>query len=352
MAKNDCKSRYDRTASEKEMAMIEDQQKKVLDVILEAMESKGLEWTQDWVDSGAALSPRNPYTGTVYRGMNAFNLGVIAWMNGWDDPRWATPRRIIQEAAKAKEERGEVWSFKGQKTSLVVKYKQVAVYEKDENGKYVLDEDGKRKVVGSFMRPMPPIRVLNMAQVEGAPKWEPPAMPDVVEVAEQADRLIETCVCPVSLSESHTGACFRPSANRIELPSRQAFSSLEGFTSTLAHEYVHATGTPAWLNRPMSGRFGSEWYAAEELVAELGSVLVCSQLGFGYRGVSDVANHAAYLKSWLKALKADDGAKALGRAFSQAQAACDLIMSRYRGDGEDAGAAGEAGKAEAVATAA
>ncbi len=55
------------------------------------------------------------------------------------------------------------------------------------------------------------------------------------------------------------------------------------------------------MNRlqPQSG-FGSDEYAREELVAELGSALVCQKYGMTKNLKED---SAAYLKSWLGSLK-------------------------------------------------
>jgi antirestriction protein ArdC len=49
-------------------------------------------------------------------------------------------------------------------------------------------------------------------------------------------------------------------------------------------------------------RFGSEEYAEEELVAELGSAFLCSHLGVPSKLRED---HAAYIKSWIRILKED-----------------------------------------------
>lgn len=64
---------------------------------------------------------------------------------------------------------------------------------------------------------------------------------------------------------------------------------------------VHSTGAEDQLNRlkPQSG-FGSDEYAREELVAELGSALVCQKYGMTKNLKED---SAAYLKSWLGSLK-------------------------------------------------
>ena len=314
----------ERLASARERESIKGQQERVLQIVVDAMSERGLHWVRDW--KCFLEPPRNPYTGTVYQGGNALNLALIAMANGWEDSRWITLGQLRREAAKARE-RGEEWDWRGQQASLVVKYKEVVRYERDEDGRAVLDEDGNKVVAYRGLEPCRPAYVLNMAQVKGAPAEERRPRAAVAFDPAAADRLAASCVCPVDEGD-YPGACYVPACDCIRIPSRDFFSSAEGFASTLAHEYVHATGAPQRLNREQGGGFGSMAYAYEELVAELGSVLVCSHLGFAYEGVSDVENHAAYLAGWLRAFREEDGARRLQTAFSKAQAACAFIVER------------------------
>ena len=52
-------------------------------------------------------------------------------------------------------------------------------------------------------------------------------------------------------------------------------------------------------------RFGSEGYAIEELVAELGAAFLCADLDLTLEPSED---HAAYIANWLDVLKADNRA--------------------------------------------
>ena len=70
----------------------------------------------------------------------------------------------------------------------------------------------------------------------------------------------------------------------------------------------------------MSGRFGSEKYAREELVAELASVFLCAETGIQYQA----GNHTAYIKSWIKVLKSDP--MEIHRASKQAMQAVDYLL--------------------------
>ena len=125
---------------------------------------------------------------------------------------------------------------------------------------------------------------------------------------------------PVPMRHGGAQACYCPQADRIVLPERRAFHSAAAFYSTWAHEVIHSTGHATRLNRDLSGRFGSLSYAREELVAELGSVLLGDRLEIG----SDLANHAAYLSSWVALLH--DSPRLLLQVLGDVRRAVDLIV--------------------------
>jgi antirestriction protein ArdC len=67
-------------------------------------------------------------------------------------------------------------------------------------------------------------------------------------------------------------------------------------------------------------RFGSEGYAIEELVAELGAAFLCADLDLTFEPRED---HAAYIANRLQVLKADN--RGIFTAASHAQRAADFI---------------------------
>ena len=75
------------------------------------------------------------------------------------------------------------------------------------------------------------------------------------------------------------------------------------------------------LLRPLKNRFGSEAYAAEELVAELSSAILGAELGLP---VTHLDHHASYIASWLKLLRSDD--RAILTAAAKAEEAASLLM--------------------------
>lgn len=102
------------------------------------------------------------------------------------------------------------------------------------------------------------------------------------------------------------------------------------------HELAHSTGHPSRLNREgyqTAARFGSESYSREELVAEFAATFLGHEAGID---PSRVEQSAAYIASWLLALR-DDRRLAVVAA-AQGQKAADHVLGRERG-AADAGAA-------------
>ncbi len=129
---------------------------------------------------------------------------------------------------------------------------------------------------------------------------------------------------PVPLGFSGDRACYLPVPDRIQLPDRSAFHSAGALYATWAHEAIHSTGHSSRLARDLSGAMDAEGtagraYAREELVAELGAVLLGDRLEIG----SAMANHAAYLGHWVELLK--ESPRVLLHVLSDARKAADLI---------------------------
>lgn len=89
--------------------------------------------------------------------------------------------------------------------------------------------------------------------------------------------------------------------------------------ATACHEAIHSTGHESRLQRDLGGRMGCPRYAREELIAELGSVLLGQRLEIG----CDLANHAAYLEHWISLLR--ESPRVLFQVLSAAWQAADLI---------------------------
>ena len=98
------------------------------------------------------------------------------------------------------------------------------------------------------------------------------------------------------------------------------FGSPTDYYATMLHELAHWTGHESRLHRDLSGRFGSQPYAREELVAEMGAAFVCASLD-----IVPTVRHADYIGSWLAVLREDN--RAIFRAASQASRASDFLLA-------------------------
>ena len=114
-------------------------------------------------------------------------------------------------------------------------------------------------------------------------------------------------------------AFYQPATDEIQLPPRAAFGTAVGYYNVALHELTHWTGHPSRCNRNLTGRFRDGAYAAEELIAEMGSAYLCAHCR-----LDGELRHASYLESWLRVLRADK--RAIFTAASQAQRAADWIL--------------------------
>ena len=102
-------------------------------------------------------------------------------------------------------------------------------------------------------------------------------------------------------------AFYSPSRDFISVPCIEQYTETAEYYSTLFHEMTHSTGHHSRLNRftgsAANAAFGSEEYSKEELIAEIGAASLINYCGI--ESNSSFRNSAAYLQSWMKALKDD-----------------------------------------------
>lgn len=138
---------------------------------------------------------------------------------------------------------------------------------------------------------------------------------------ERADRFF------TPLAEVRDGgnrAYYRPDTpEAVYMPGFDQFPEAEQYYSVLSHETTHFTSHESRCNRELGKRFGDESYAVEELIAELGSAFTMAHLELE---LTPRVDHASYLASWLRVLKADS--RAIFTAASAAQRACDWMITR------------------------
>ena len=280
--------------------------------IVERLEAGTAPWQQPWHSGSANLAPHNPASGTVYRGVNRLSLAL----SGYDDPRWMTFKQAKAVGLSIKE---------GSKSEPVI-YFQWTKEEtlKDEKGRPIQDKDGKeQKIVTQLDKPiMRFARVFNAEQLDGiAPlqltdksfDWSP---------VDKGESIIAASGAEIKHDQSNR-AFYRSRTDTIHLPPRENFEDAEKYYGTALHELGHWTKHPSRLNRE-GGPFGSEQYAREELRAEIASWMLAQDTGIPH----DPGQHAAYVQSWIAAVKEDPFE--IQRACRDAEQIRDYILGLER----------------------
>ena len=275
--------------------------------IVERLEAGTRPWVQPW--TGASVSRPLRACGTPYQGINVLWLWMAAEAAGHTSPFWMTYRQAhVLSAQVRKGERGTVAIF-------YRAYRPRDAREDDDEG------DRTRRVLKSFT-------VFNACQIDGLPSRffpEPQPLPPATE----RDRALDSFFAAIPAGIRHFGAeaFYSPALDQVAMPEPGLFRNLDHYRATLAHELSHWTGHESRLARQMGGRFGSDAYAMEELVAELSSAMLGAELGLP---VEHLDHHASYLASWLKVLKAD--CRAILTVAAKAEEAASLLLRLGRGE--------------------
>ena len=283
------------------------QRKQLVDKVMESLEKGNLFWTQGWVSSGA---PESAITGKKYRGINNLFLSLIAMSENYGDNRWATFKQM--------EEKG--WTFKkDEEGNSLAKGKGASIeyYE-------MRDKETKRRFDRSVLDGMTEseqqeymdknvywlrkfYRVFNCSLMDGVPVKGKPQI-DVNDRNDRAEAILDYWdKNEAKIIYGGSRAFYRTDTDEVHLPKRADFKSMQEFYSTALHEIGHSTGHESRLNRDLSGRFGSEDYAMEELRAEIASIFMEQDLGVE-PSEGRLQNNAAYIQSWKEEIKENPNA--------------------------------------------
>lgn len=264
--------------------------------ILQSMEAGVMPWQRSWQSGGSSM-PMNAVTERPYSGVNV----LLFWMSA--DQGYARPRYLTFKQAQAIG--GSV--RKGEHGTRVYFFKQLTVADR---------ASGEDKTIPMLRE----YTVFNVAQCDGLPNEianganVAPLNQDQREAL--ADRFIAST--GADFREGTGVPCYVPSKDFIGIPAFAQFKGQPQFYSTAFHELTHWTGAKHRLDRDFSGRFGTQAYAAEELVAELGAAFINAEFGF-----DNTTSNAAYLANWITLLKSDS--RAIFTAASKASKACEYL---------------------------
>lgn len=286
----------------------------VTNKIIEMLKVGTVPWRKPWKGGEAAL-PRALVSGKPYRGINVFLLTTTAQVAGYTSPYWLTFKQALERGGHVR---------KGEKSTPIVFWKILdrLPYQHPKSEDEDDDEEaveGKRKV--PFLKFY---SAFNVEQCDNIayPRVEAPA--NTFSPLEQCEAIVRRMPNPPTIRHQEPRAFYRPAIDTINMPKPELFESSEEYYSTLFHEMIHATGHASRLDRKSLSEmapFGSESYAKEELIAEMGAAFLC---GHGGIEPATLQNSAAYLDGWLKKLR--DDPKMIVLAAASAQKATDYVL--------------------------
>jgi hypothetical protein len=124
-----------------------------------------------------------------------------------------------------------------------------------------------------------------------------------------------------SYNKSTTTGEIIPNSMVIRMPPKDGFVSKVDYLNTLLHESVHATAEE--IGRKPFGKTPKAQYAYEEFVAEIGSVMVCAQLGIPFMP----AKNASYIDAFKVRDVLKEEPEVFFAATREAQKAADMIVT-------------------------
>jgi antirestriction protein ArdC len=297
------------TSAQTQVQPKRDFRQEVTNSIIRMLEEGVAPWQKPWEAAG---SPLNPTTRNAYRGGNAIHLMATGIRRGFDDPRWMTYRQAAQNGWQVRQ---------GEKGTQIEFWEAKPASPKARDGAEGADKDPERRRLIHRV-----YTVFNAKQIEGVPAYTP-RQHSTFEIARAGEQILTNSGARIHHDQADR-AFYSPSSDSIQLPPKEAFRNAPGYYGTALHELAHWTGHQSRLNRSTltdSYRFGDTNYAREELRAELASVFLAAERGIPH----NPASHAAYVGSWIKALREDKNE--IFRAAHDASAAADYLLSLERG---------------------
>lgn len=265
----------------------------VVDRIIRQIEAGCSPWKLPWDSCSSSGLPKNPTTNKEYQGINILQLWATQAIEGYESGLWLGFHQGSKLGGSVR---------KGEKATSIIKVN--TIQDKEDESR-------------TFQLPMT-VAVFNLDQFNGLDHLKPTFTSHSWSPIETAERVMNESGARIEYGGD--SACYSKSQDRIRLPQRERFHNEGGFYATALHELGHWTGHESRLDRDMKGKYGSESYAFEELVADIASAITQSRIGLS----ADIEGHASYVEGWLKVLKSDQ--RAIMRAASLAQKASDYLV--------------------------
>ena len=286
------------------------------DEIVNGFKKDGLKYLPSFSGYGY---PKNALTLKEYSGINFWSLNIQKRKLDFKSNLWSTKKAWAKVGATILE--GQ------EKNGRAIFY--YSTFKKDIKKNEKIDEKTFAFLKVSY--------VYNLAQVDlkNSTYRAPNEMPESKVVNNQEIENFVNSIEGLHLAHSNDGRCFyNITADKVVMSDKKTFkdtpdnSATGNYYSVLFHELIHWSGAKERLNRfeKNKKRFKDNAqleYAHEELIAEIGAVLLSQRFNL-QKTINN--NNLAYLKSWISALENDN--KFLISALSQSYRASEFLLNK------------------------
>lgn len=267
----------------------------VTDKIIESLEKGVVPWHKPWKGG----LPCNFVTKAEYQGINLFILAMTSYKSRY----WLTYKQAEAKGGSVK---------KGEKGTPIVFWSPTQ-YKK--LNKLTNEMEVQKGMILKYFT------VFNIEQTQNIEIPENTIVD--FKPIEACEEVLKTYKTMPEVVHGGDRAAYSPTQDKIIMPHKESFDSVETYYGTLFHEMVHSTGHKNRLNREFGPTFGDHKYSFEELVAELGSGMLAAHTGIESKTLD---NSAAYIATWIKKLSNDK--KMIIKASGKSKKAVAMILGK------------------------
>ncbi|WP_026715339.1 zincin-like metallopeptidase domain-containing protein [Flavobacterium daejeonense] len=302
-----------------------------LEMIIDGLEKVEQKNWEHYLKHQIDFTPKNLFTKLPYNRFNRFTLMLDMMIGGFESPYYATFNQISKAGGLLKKgAKGRVIQY----FSYVIKHKITGEKISLEAYKMLTGEKQNEYNLSSFVKYFRVFNaefISNINEIDIEIPNNDEDLNDLTEInlSEDAEAFILKLKDSKGLKLIHdkkNTASYSPLKDVVTMPLIEWFKNETKYYSTLFHELIHWTGHENRLNRFSSSMIAEtkEKYAFEELVAEMGAMLVY----FDYNFKEEFINSLVYLKGWLKHTKEDSNKiEILDNAFKASNKAVSFLYS-------------------------
>ncbi|OED44350.1 hypothetical protein AB833_01720 [Chromatiales bacterium (ex Bugula neritina AB1)] len=277
--------------------------------IIDNITDNNVPWRRPSDASHPTITTPMRHNHEFYRGINKILLMTASFCHQYTSPYWLTYKQAQSISAHVR---------KSEKGFRVIKF---GTFEPDDTkaASPVVSDDAEMNNRRPYIKRY---TVFNIEQIDNLPADYQQVRTVEKITTHEVHRFADALSIPVRHGNSH-GQYIRldDGTEHIRLPNYDSYPDDDAYIATFFHELIHATGHQKRLDRLVKDPDKAQT-SFEELVAELGSVMLCQRFGIS---TNTDHRHIPYIKGWLQGLKNDH--RMIRKAAGEAQKAIDFLLA-------------------------